>query len=215
MALTITTPTLSTSFTSTQQDTNNADIVSYVNGGLTNANISSSAAIAITKLANQYQEVWMTLMWRAAGAGAGPGTAAWTAVADPANVTIAELRAQCIVVPLPGSDADTPWVATDVTWTCSDAGSAAGAFQLSYGALNAGGTVWVRSGSILATGTMTVTTDNNGAKGRGLEGGSVSITQATTVRDIALVPLTTGTGVMSNAGDFLSVTVALRRQIQA
>lgn len=214
MALTITTPTLSTSFTSTEQDTNNADIVNKF-GSIDNSDIAASAGIAITKLANQYQEVWVTLTWRAAGAGAGPGTAAWTAVADPANITIAEMRAQCITAALPGTDADTAWSATDVSWVCTDCGSSAGAFQVSYGALNAAGTVWVRSGTIVTPGTMTVSSDNNGNKGRALEGGAVTITQSTTVRDIMLCPLTTGTGVLSNAGDFLSVMVALRRQIQA
>lgn len=216
MALTTTYPTLSTSFTSTEVDTNFSDIVSWAAGGITNANISASAAIAITKLANQYQEAWVNLTWRAAGAGAGPGTAPWTAVVDPANITIAEMRAQCIAVPLPGTDTtDPPWTATDVSWVCTDCGTVAGAFQVSYGALNAGGTVWVRAGTIVTPGTMTVSSDNNGNKGRALENGSVSITQSTTVRDIMLCPLTTGTNVLTNAGDFLSVTVALRRQIQA
>ena len=125
------------------------------------------------------------------------------------------MRAQCVTVPLPGSNDDPAWTVTDVSWVCTDCGSAAGAFQVSYGALNVGGTVWVRAGTIVTPGTMTVSSDNNGNMGRAFEGGSVSITQSATIRDIMLCPLTTGTGVLSNAGDFLSVTVALRRQIQA
>lgn len=209
MALTTTYPTLSTSFTSTEVDTNFADVVSWAAGGIVNANISATAAIAVTKLANQYQEVWINLIWRR------PGAVAWAAVADPANITVAEMRAQCITFPLPGTDADPAWSATDVSWSCTDTGSVAGAFQVSYGALNAGGTIWVRAGTIITPGTMTVSADDAGNKGRALEGGAVTLTQSTTVRDIMLCPLTTGTGVMNNTGDFLSVSVALRRQIQA
>lgn len=209
MALTITTPTLATSFTSTQVDTNFADVVNKF-GSIDDSDVAANAGIAIGKMANQFQEVWVNLIFYATT------VHTWTAAADPANLTIAEVRENAVLVPLPGSNDDPAWTAIDVSWACTDCGSAAGAFDVRFGALNAAGTTWVSAGIVVGAASMTITTDGNGNQGRALEGGSVSITQSATIRELALIVRTAGTGVMTTAGgDYLSVTVALRRQIQA
>ena len=212
MALTITTGTLSTSFTSTEVDTNFDDIISYINGGIVNANISASAGIAITKLANQYQEVWLQLVFNSVDYGVWPA-----APADPAAPTFNETLD---VVPLPGSDSDNPWTVTDVSWASNDTGTASGSFDIRYGAYNGSG-VMTGAGTVCTGVAMTFLGASLGNQGRALEGGSVSLTQSSTVRCLYLVSAGQGTVVMDDITvgntetSWLRVTVALRRQIQA
>lgn len=208
MALTLTNPTLTTSFTSTEVDTNFADVQNKF-GSIVNADVASNAGITIGKLANQYQEVWLELKYYGVLFGAWPA-----APANAAAPTFAEL---IDAVPLPGSDADTAWVVTDISWMSNDSGAASGSFDVRYGAYSAGG-VMTGAGTVATGMTITQIGNDLGNEGRGLEGGSVTITQSTTVRCLYLVSAGAGTTVMDDVaapGSWLKVMVALRRQIQA
>jgi hypothetical protein len=201
--------TLSTTFDSTEVDANFADVRTTVNGNLTTGNMSASAGITVGQLANSYQEVWLTLRFSAVTFGAWPA-----APADPTAPTFTEL---IDYVPLPGSDADTAWVATDVSWVCNDSGNVVGSFDVRYGAYDGAG-VMAGAGSITTGDTITAVDADKGSQGRALEGGSVTLTQSSTVRGIYLVSAGQGTNVMDDTaapGSWLTVTVALRRQIQA
>lgn len=207
MAVALTNPTLSTTYSSTEQDANNADIVSKFNAGIVNADVNASAAIALSKLAASYQEVWLQLEFSAVKSGAWPAAAA-----DPDKPTFAETLDY---VPLPGTDADTAWVATDVSWTCNDTGTASGSFGVFVGAYAAG--VMEGNGSpVIATAPITFVAADQGNEGRALEGGTVTVTQGAAVRGLYLVSTAQGTVVMDDTaapGSWLRVTVALRRQI--
>lgn len=205
--------TLSTTFTSTEVDANFADIRATVNGNITTGNMSATAAITVGQLANSYQEVWLTLEFNALNY-----TGAWPAApVDPAAPTKDELLDY---VNLPGSDADTAWEVTDVSWSCNDTGTAAATFDVRYGAFNGAG-VMTGAGTITTGDTITQVGADLGADGRALEDGSVTLTQSSTVRGIYLVSATQGTNVMDDTGgantnpSWLKVVVALRRQIQA
>ena len=193
MALTLTNPTLSTSFTSTEVDQNFADVRSKF-GSIKNADIASDAAISISKLANQYQEVW--LHFDAAGV-------AFTATGV------------ALVIPLPGSDADPAWTLTDISWHTTDSGdsgnTAAFAIRVGRASEAAGSTVAASFTTTSTFGPYALGLSNNvSGNGRALEGGSTAITQSSTVRLLAL-DITTSS---ANSG-LLMVSVALRRQIQA
>lgn len=209
MALVLTNPTLSTTSDKTEIEANFTDVVNYINGDIDNASLSAAAGIALSKLAASYQEVWLTLRYSAVLFGAWPA-----APADPTAPTVTEL---IDYVPLPGSDADTAWVATDVSWVCNDTGTADASFDIRYGAYDGAG-VMAGAGSVITGAAVTAIAVDKGNEGRALEGGSVTLTQSTTVRGLYLVSAGQGTSAMDDTtapGSWLTVTVALRRQIQA
>lgn len=205
-------PTLSSTIVKAEIESNFAAVRAKFDQGIVDADISTTANIQITKVQQRFQEVHINILYDAVARGVWPA-----AVADAANITVAEAR-NAVIVPLPGTDADTAWVVTDVSWACTDCGSVVGSFGVRAGAWNVGGTVWVNTTTIVSSTNLTITTDGNGNHGRALEGGSVSLTQATTLRGIILYSTGQGTGVMTDVtapGDYLSVTLALRRVLQA
>ena len=198
MALAITYPTLSNPANKVEVETNFDDVVNKF-GTIGNEDIRASAGIELSKLAASYQEVWLDLQFFYDSYGAWPGVAATTPLD---------------AFPLPGSDADTAWVCTDVSWVCSDTGTTAGSFDVRYGAYVAG--TWTNAGSIITAVSMPVVGAGNlGNQGRALEGGTVSLTQSATVRAIALMSAGVGVAVMNAATTFLKVSVCLKRQIIA
>jgi len=189
--------TYSTSFVSTEHD-DNRDAVASKFGNIVNSDIRSGANIDVDKLSANLQEIWVVLTYHENINGA-----AWPAVG--ATTPLA-------VVPLPGSDADTAWTATDVSWVCSDTGTTAGSFDVRYGAYSAG--VWANAGSVITAVSMPVVGAGNlPNQGRGLEGGSITITQSSTVRALALMSAGQGAAVMNGGTDWLRVTVALQRKM--
>jgi len=196
MSLTITNTTLSNPADKTEVEQNFTDVANKF-GAIDNSDVKAGAAIAISKLAASYQEVWLQLEMRQDIDGSWAGTTYYD------------------WVPLPGTDADTAWVATDVSWTCKGVGNGAGTFSVEYGAFSGAG-VWVRDGDVVNAATIAA---GGGVdtfyQGRALEGGAVTLTQSSTVRALALYSEAAGTNVIDAAKDFLRVTVALRRQITA
>lgn len=213
MPLSMIYPTLSSTIVKAELEANFNAVRAKFDQGIVNEDIAPTAAISITKITERFQEVWINILYDAAARGVWPA-----AVADAANITVAEAR-NAVIVPLPGTDADTAWSVTDVSWTCTDPGTVAGSFGLRAGNWNAAGSTWVNTTTIVSSATITLSgADNQGSSGRALEGGSVSLTQATTLRGIILYSTGAGTNVMTDVtapGDFLSVTLALRRVLQA
>lgn len=166
---------------------------------ITDADISSSAALTVTKLAAYYVETFVQLIYHFNLQGA--DAAGWpAAAATPLDA-----------VPMPGQSGDAAWTATDVTYVCSDVGSADGAFGVSYGSYDGSG-AWVAAGNVLASQTIA----SPGADGTGSQGRSsrlsVTIPNGSTVTSLALFCATQGTGLVS-AASFLKVTVRLRRAL--
>ena len=165
-----------------------ASSASKLNGNIDNSNVAAAAGIALSKLAASYQEVWLQLRYSAVLFGVWPA-----APVDPAAPTFAEL---IDYVPLPGSDADTAWVVTDISWCSNDTGGTSGTFDIRYGAYGAGG-VMAGAGTVATGMTITQIGNDLGNEGRGLEGGSVTLTQSATVRGIYLVSAGAGATVVA------------------
>lgn len=197
MAIRFPTTSYSTSFTSTEHD-DNRDAIASKFGNIVDSDIRTGANIDIDKLSANQQEVWCHLLYHEIVNGAvWPATSATTPLA---------------VFPLPGSDADTAWTVTDVSWICTDTGTAAGSFDVRYGAYVAG--TWTNAGTVIAGVSMPVVGAGNlGNQGRAVEGGSVTLTQSSTVRALALMSAGQGTAVMNGGADYLMVSVALKRKI--
>lgn len=198
MSLVITYPTLSNPADKSEVETNFDDVANKF-GTIGDEDLRAAAGIQLSKLAASYQEVWFDLNFYFDSYGAWPVAVATTPLD---------------AFPLPGSDADTAWVCTDVSWICSDTGTTAGSFDVRYGYFNAG--TWANSGSIITAVTMPVVGAGNlGNQGRALEGGSVALTQSASVRAVALMSAGAGVAVMNAATTFLKVSVCLKRQIIA
>jgi hypothetical protein len=170
MALTITNPTLTTTFDSTEVDANFADVVNKFDSGIVDADINASASIGIDKISASYQEVWLVLKA--------------TAVATGIEAVAA----------LPGSTGDTEWKVTDISWAIDDDGTAGTtSFDVEYGTYSAG--TWTQITS-LATGSIVSSTANQGQQGRALEGGSISVPHTATVPSIAINITAAGTAMV-------------------
>lgn len=202
MSLTITnTFTAGSTIVAADINTNFTD-VSNKFGNIDNSDIKSGAAIDVDKLSAQYQEKDIVLVVHQAQLAAGwPAASATTPLA---------------VIPIPGSNGDTAWTATDVSWVCTDTGDGAGDFDVRYGEFNSTG-VWTNTASVVTTVSMTNANAANDANdGKALEGGSVSLPFATTSRGLAIMSsAASATTLAGGTGKFLAVTVTLRRKISA
>ena len=174
-----------------------AAIVSKFSGGIDNSDINADADIVPTKLSASNMEWTAYLLYHFGMQGAWPATGATTPL---------------VAVPMPGQSGDTSWVATDVSYVCSDVGTADASFDVRYGAYDGTG-AWVNSGSILTGQTIASPgADNTGSQGRSTRLAE-SIPNSATVQSIALMSAGQGTGVISQG--FLAVSVRLRRVLQS
>lgn len=193
-----TNPTLTNPADKTEIQENFSDVQDVINGNIDNSNIASDAAIARTKLDAYYQEVFINLVMKTGDL----ATSGWPA---------AGATTPLIAVPLPGSDGDDAWVATDVSYVCTDGGGGTGAFAVKVGDFQAG--TWTTAATIVTS--QTVATGST--QGKALENGSVSIAYASNARSIALFSTAQDVDMLDagNDRDYLSVTVRLRRQLQS
>lgn len=192
--LVITNPTLSNPADKTEVQENFTDVTDWANGNISNDNISGSAGIALSKLAAQYQEVYVHL-----------------SIASPPGAASSTLP--CAVVAIPGSNGDTLWKATDVSWVCTDLGTQTGVFKVEYGSYDALG-AW--TGTTVVTGiTLNGATNNLGFQGKALENGDVSVAYSGTAISLGLFITTLDAQLITGGSqNYLNVCVRLRRALQ-
>jgi hypothetical protein len=196
--LTVTNPVLSNPANRTEVQQNFTDVTNWANGSISNGNIDPTASIAVTKLAASVQEHFIHLIFHNGIQGLWPAAGATTPL---------------IAVPVPGTLGDDAWIATDVSWVCTDTGTAAGSFDVRVGFFNAG--AWTNEIAVVTGISMPVVGAGNlGNQGKALEDGQVTIGFATYARSIALMSAGIGTGVITGTADYLQVAVRLRRSLQ-
>jgi hypothetical protein len=193
MALTYSYPTLSNPVSKAEIEANFADVAAKFSQ-IVSADLSSSAGIVSTQLSQPYQEIWVPLLY-AGGAGM------------PVANTILD------VAPIPGSNGDTAWTATDVAWVCTDTGAGTGTFDVVYGGYVAGVFTGVTNIALAVSISEGGAGANDARQNYGLSGGSVSLAYTTTVRSIALRVATQDATTVSAAGSFLKVMVCLKRYL--
>lgn len=212
MAVTLTYPTLTSTITKAEIETNFTDLANKF-GSITNADISSSAAIDIDKLSAQYERMLVNFQVVNDLATHINGIAA---ISLSAVTTATRLQ----VIPIPGDSSDTNWAIYDVSWACSDTGNGATTVSVQWGYFDTVG-AWTSSGTVVAAITLAnanAAQDANDALPVNSSATTLDFNHATggnTPRSLALVLGTVGAGTMSNAGDYLTVSLSLRRKIQA
>lgn len=213
--LTYTNPTLSTTFTSTEVDSNFGDVQNAINGNLDDANIKAGAAIDVDKLSAQYERMTVTFKVRNDGSTINGLTAATPDLEDIAADTILD------IIPIPGDSSDNNWTVGDVSWVMKDTGAGDNKVRIEWGYYDAVGT-WTTSATPVAAWTLgNANAANDANDGHQVNGGSTAIdfnhaTGGNTPRSLALVYDTVGAGsALTTGGDFLNVSVTLKRKIQA
>jgi hypothetical protein len=104
--------------THTKLNDNNNNISDKFNGGIVNADISGSAAIATSKLSGNTYSVYVNMIVDSQIAGGWPGAGTLS------------------IAPLPGPNGT--WTVAEVLWCCDDVGGGGGDFQIQYGTMAAG-----------------------------------------------------------------------------
>lgn len=201
--LTYTNPTLTNPASKTQIEQNFTDVQTVVNGQLADGNIVAGANIGVTKLAASLQECFVDLIVRN-----GIDYVLGGAIINSWPIAGAALPLGKIVM-IPGSDGDTNWIATDVSWVCTDPGGAGVKFDVRYGSIVGG--VWTNAASVV------VGIPIGANSGKALEDGSVSLPYAAAARGLAIMSASAAAdaALINALGSFLCVTVRLRRALQA
>jgi hypothetical protein len=171
-------------------------------GAIDDNDIATGASINIDKLQYQYQEMLVSLTIKRQDLAAG-----W-----PAGSASTPL----VAVPIPGTNGDPDWTATDVFWVCTDTGDGLGQFDVRYGYFN--NAVWSNTASVI-TGTVMgnpAAGANQPNGGSALEGGSVAITLTANPSYLALMSANVSATTLAGGAqyDFLTVSVILRRKIK-
>jgi len=200
--LTYTNPTLTNPADRTEVQNNFADVSTLVNGGLDSSNFAAAAAITNAQLTNSHYEFLATFMFQA--------------IDDGGAADIATMRhsttAPSMVIPLPTTAAgDGAYTVLSGSWFCSDVGDETEDFTLTWGAYAAG--AWSITQTLVAVANIT------GSGGANTPGqGTITFAQTAlaasdaTQRGLAInFPNAAAAGLMSTAGDFLSVSLKLRR----
>lgn len=178
-------------------DDNFTDIQNKFNGNIVNADISTSAAIAVSKLAASKQHMFVTLSVKALASG-------W-----PGSTTLVDHA------PIPGSVAQGNWTVEGVDWVCSDTGDGAGVFSVRWGDYDSSG-AWVNTSTIVTTQTMSNAAAANDANhGECTVSGSTLTVSDSTPRMLALMGTTASASTLSAETSNLAVTVHLSRTITA
>ena len=180
---------------STEIQNEHENIANKFSGGITNADISSGAAIGLNKLGGRYQYEMCT--WNLTGT-------EW-AVAVPAYKGFF-----CLIDSITGRN---PWTLQQIYWAATDCGTDnAAAFQLEYGYFAAGGAWTVVS--TFGPYTLTRGTNDAGFQGQSLAAGAVSLAVGATPRYLRFYHTVLGAGWMTAATAAFSCTAVLRRDIQ-
>lgn len=193
-------PTLSSPASNTEVTKNFNDVAGVVNGNLTNDNFASNGALDLDKLAGKHQFIHADLtFWQTAGG------------------MIAGVTGENWLVPIPGLTGDAAWTVRKVSWQCSDTGAGTGQVTLQYGGFNEGGSVgsWA---TVATIGTYTIANGAGANDGNGVAevtAGSTSLAVGAGVRGLRLIVAVADATALTAANTFLTVSVMLRREIQA
>ena len=213
--LTYTHPTLSTTFTSTEVDSNFGDAQAVINGGLDDSNFKAGANLNVDKLAAQWERMTITFKVLNDASTINGLTAATPDLEDIATGTILD------IIPVPGDSSDTNWTLADVSWAMKDTGAGDNKVRIEWGYYDATGT-WTVSTTPVAAWTLTNANAANDANDAHQVNGATTTldfnhaTGGNTPRSLALVYDTAGAGsALTSGGDYLVVSVTLKRKIQA
>lgn len=214
MAVTLPYPTLSGTISSAELDANFATLANK-SGNNTNADIATGAAIDIDKLSAQYERLLVRLTARNNG-----GTTVTVSGVAGASLSALAAGTKLDICPLPGDSSDANWAIYDVSWLCTDTGNNATKVRVEWGYYDATGT-WTVSTTPVAAWTLANAAANDDANdGQQVNSSATTLdfnhaTGGNTPRSLALVLDTQGANTLSSAGSLLSVSVLLRRKIQA
>jgi hypothetical protein len=202
MSLSIPYPTLSDPPVKKEIEDNFAALVQKT-GSFDTSDLSATAGIVSSQLAEPYQDAFFTLRVRAESlAGGWPGA---STVVD------------AVVVPgiNDGATTDPAWDLVQISWACNDVGAGSGVFQVQWGHYDTGAFTSVTSfGSytIVATGGANAAW---AASNRNSSYGSGTLAFSTTPRCLALVGITADATCLSAAGSFFECAIGLRRSLRS
>ncbi len=200
MALTITNTSLSGTIDASELDQNFTDVVNKFSGNIVNADISSTAGIATSKLAADKAE-WIVELRFVMG-----GATTYSAIADNTIVD---------AVPVPGASGDTAWTIADAAYATNRTGTSGNpTFNLLYGYWDASSNFQTTL-TILDEQAITATTGEAGQASITPTGTSINFPDSQQ-RVIALAKgSTNGTAACDTEGDFIRVSLRLTRSLQA
>jgi hypothetical protein len=209
MALTLTNTTLSDPADKSEVEANFTDIANKFNGGVVNADLSSSAGITNGKLADKYEHICVRLHWRASVVTGTSADGAWDGFSDNELID---------AVAIPGDSSDTAWEVTDITWFCSDCGDGTSKFNLDWGDYDEAGSF--QSNTSLLDDQTLVQAGGSAADVPNEEhptnGASTSLAFTDQPRSLILrAGSVIHANTMSAVGAFLTVSVFLRRPISS
>lgn len=201
MSVTLPNTDLSGTIDDTELEANFNALANKFDGNITNADISSSAGIAVTKLAAYTSEVFVTLSYQVY-----TGATQWSGLSDGDIVAMH---------PIPGADGDAAWTVTDAMYVCSGTGTSAGTFDVNYGYFNSS-SVFQSVDTVIAEESMTVPSSGGVSSGRCTLSGTPSLTNTSNASVLVLQRANTGgTAPLDAVGEYLTVTLRLTRNIQA
>lgn len=181
-----------TTLSAANLDANFTDVVNLVNGGLTTANLSGSAAITNSQLATS------NFSWTVTGQ---VSSTAW--VAATAGNVLCHLA-------IPGTSGT--YTVTAYSWAARDCGAQTGKFRLEWGWYQAG--VWTNVTTVKSAVTMTSQTAVNDTAGGSQGTLAVSIAQdATNARWLAVVCDTADNTAASAVPSTIDVTVTIKHAL--
>lgn len=215
MAVTLPYVTLSGAINSAQLDANFSTLANKF-GNIVNADIATGAALDIDKLSAQYERLLIRLTVESRIDSAAATDINGYNDASLSAVPITSILDTC---PLPGDSSDANWSIYDVMWYCTDTGDGATVVRVDWGYSNAG----VFAASSVAVANMTITNkaiagDVNLVHAVNSSATALDFNHATggnTPRALGLILVTAGVGTNSTEGSRLSVSLLLRRKIQA
>lgn len=202
MAVTLPTPTLTSPLVKTELD-NNFSTLANKFGNITDADVSSSAAIGVTKLAAYYQEIVFTLQVLPPAVGS-----SWPAVGATTPLAFCG-------VPYTAAT-DEAWTVTDIAWVCTDTGTSAGQFEVRYGRYV--GSTWTNYSTVTSSAiTLANAAANNDANDGRQTGLSASLAVPSPIDPchLVIVSAAVDAATLSAATSQLLVSVRARRKLQA
>lgn len=211
MALTLTNITFSNPADKSEVEQNFYDVQQKFNGGIVDADISSSAAISNSKLETRYERMTVQLKFMV--------------IYDGVDARIwSDFGANQVLdfVCLPGDGGDVDWTIETASWGCNAVGDGTAQFRLSYGYYDTDTGGWSLTQTVS---TVTITKSTSGGAGSGHQGvfitdanGAVTTLPFASSNNRTMLALThfadgTAGNAMDDYGDQLTVAVTLKRAI--
>ena len=162
MSVTLPNTDLSGTIDDTELEANFNALANKFAGNITNADISSTAAIDVTKLSASRSEMFVQLKYRFPDTG---GTA-FSGLTD---------AVPCDVCAIPEDDAATSLSITNAQWVCNDTGSGTTTFDVRLGYYDSSGTFQTTS-TLIAEEVITNANANNDANNNDTENDFLQVT---------------------------------------